>query len=369
MNIVFISALEGGKYSGPLHSVPKQVISQSEFNSVYWVNLTNVNFCEEIDSNFYNFIPFRKFKIEKLPKPFCNPDLVVFEEFFKIECCLIAKKLRNKNIPYVIVPRCQMTKKYFENKKLKKKIASLLLFSKFAKGASSVQFLSNQELEDSIFYYTGNKNIIPNGIDIPNEKRISIKNNKIQFTFIGRYSIWQKGLDLLIIAISKISNELRKNNVKFCLYGPDERTGSKDKIKQLVDKYNVSDLIDVNGPVFGKDKVNVLKNTTIFIHTSRFEGMPMAVLEALSYSIPCFVTQGSNMREVIEKYEAGWGCNTTIYDIEKQLLNAINDISLIEKKGENALKLAKKYSWNYISKESSIWYKKIIEEKKQNECN
>ena len=42
MNIVYISALEGGKYSGPLYSVPKQINAQSKIDNIYWANLTDI---------------------------------------------------------------------------------------------------------------------------------------------------------------------------------------------------------------------------------------------------------------------------------------------------------------------------------------
>ena len=38
----------------------------------------------------------------------------------------------------------------------------------------------------------------------------------------------------------------------------------------------------------------------LFIHTFRFEGHPIAVLEALSYGIPCLLTPGTNMAGEVE---------------------------------------------------------------------
>ena len=49
------------------------------------------------------------------------------------------------------------------------------------------------------------------------------------------------------------------------------------------------------GGVYGDNKVKVLLDTDIFILTSRYEGMPMGVLEAWSYGIPCILSDGTNM--------------------------------------------------------------------------
>ena len=44
--------------------------------------------------------------------------------------------------------------------------------------------------------------IVPNGIDIPNEYRKNINEN-LNITFIGRYDVNHKGLDILIESIKK----------------------------------------------------------------------------------------------------------------------------------------------------------------------
>ena len=49
------------------------------------------------------------------------------------------------------------------------------------------------------------------------------------------------------------------------------------------------------GPIAGADKKKVLKDADLFLHTSRSEGHPMGVLEALAYGIPCLLTPGTNM--------------------------------------------------------------------------
>ena len=49
------------------------------------------------------------------------------------------------------------------------------------------------------------------------------------------------------------------------------------------------------GAVFGKVKEKVLLDNDFFILTSRLEGHPMALIEALSYGLPCLVTQGSRL--------------------------------------------------------------------------
>ena len=360
MNILFVSALEGGKYSGTLHSVPRQVEAQSKVDNIYWINLTNIDSSPLRNKEMYHYVPINKFSFNNLPAPFDKPDIVIFEEYFKVECCLIARKCHRMKIPYVIVPRCQMTKQYFENKKIKKKIAGFLLFDFFAKKATAVHFLSEQERLDSQGFYRGKNFIVANGIDIPDAEITHLSREYKQGIFIGRYSVWQKGLDILIEAIATKKETLKQNNIRFVLYGPNERTGNAEAIQKIVDKCQVSDLVEVNGPVFDEEKKRVLMLADFFVHTSRFEGMPMSVLEALSYGVPCLVSQGSNMREIIENNNAGWGTDGTVEAVANSLEVISTENTCWDEKRKNAQDLAKRYSWGQVAKECHTHYKELL---------
>lgn len=360
MNILYISALEGGKYTGPIYSVPNRIKGQQEFDNVYWVNLTKIENAKLFSKDFYHYISWKKFKLESLPTPFNKPDLVIFEEFFKIECCIVARKIESHGIPYIIVPRCQMTENYMKNKHLKKVVASVLLFNHFVNKSKAVQFLTEQEKIDSKDFYSRNSFVMPNGIYLQ-EECTKISTSPVIGTFIGRYSVWQKGLDLLLEAVKNEKELLKKNNVIFELYGPDDRTGSGESIREMVRKRGLEELIVVNGPVFDEEKKKTLLNSSFFIHTSRFEGMPMAVLDALSYGVPCLVTQGSNVREAIEDNDAGWGAENSVESIQQALVNLCNSIDTLQEKSIHAKKVAKMFSWREISKKSHEEYEKILQ--------
>lgn len=94
---------------------------------------------------------------------------------------------------------------------------------------------------------------------------------------------------------------------------------------------------------------------------SRFEGLSMGLLEALSYGLPCLVTTGSNMREEIEKYDCGWGADNSVESIKNALLALIRDKDKLRIKSENARKLAEKYNWEKIAMDSHEKYLELLE--------
>jgi len=359
MNILYISALEGGKYTGPIYSVPNRIKGQQKYDNVYWVNLTKIENAKMFSEDFYHYMPWKAFKFENISAPFNKPDLIVFEEFFKIECCFVARKAEKLGIPYIIVPRCQMTKDYMKNKRMKKKVASILLFKHFSKKAKAVQFLTEQEKIDSVAFYSGESFVAPNGIFLKNESA-NIDKSSVVGTFIGRYSVWQKGIDLLFEAIRNKRELLQNNHIVFELYGPDHRTGTSESIRKLVTENHLEELVKVNGPVFDDEKKNVLLNSSFFVHTSRFEGMPMAVLDALSYGVPCLVTQGSNVREEIENYDAGWGSDNSVESIEEALVKLCDSLDDMKMKSIHAKEVAKIFSWDEISRRTHDIYEQLV---------
>ena len=60
--------------------------------------------------------------------------------------------------------------------------------------------------------------------------------------------------------------------------------------------------------IAGKAKEELLLNTDLFIMTSRLEGHPMGLIEALAYGVPCLVSRGTNMYDEVLSSNAGWVC-------------------------------------------------------------
>ena len=71
----------------------------------------------------------------------------------------------------------------------------------------------------------------------------------------------------------------------------------------------------------------------IFVLTSRFEGHPMGLIEALSYGLPSLVTTGTNMAKEIESNNAGWIAETEIESIVIAIKRLIREKVKSKKKG------------------------------------
>ena len=102
-------------------------------------------------------------------------------------------------------------------------------------------------------------------------------------------------------------------------------------------------------------------STDIFIQTSRFEGMPLGILEALSYGIPCLVTKGTTLGELIEMYNCGWVAETNSEDISNMIKCAISESENYSKLGRRGIDLVQDmFSWEHIAQAHVAKYFEII---------
>src|SRR5699024_7679048 len=104
-----------------------------------------------------------------------------------------------------------------------------------------------------------------------------------RLSYVGRLDVHIKGLDLLLRGLGRVRDQLQDGNVKVVLYGPDEG-GSRETLSELIAQLNLRDIVTLGGVVSGRAKHEVLFSSDVFLHTSRSEGHPMAVLEALSHA-------------------------------------------------------------------------------------
>lgn len=190
--------------------------------------------------------------------------------------------------------------------------------------------------------------LIPNGVDLPEKTRYDFDNKNILFlsrlhpmkNIISMINAWKKtnhkDWNLIIAGGGKLSFE--------------------NEIRLLC---NNDTSITLLGPVNEEDKRELFLNTGWFTLPSLTEGMPMAVLEAMSYGIPIIISEECNLNKAIE-LGAGIFSGTSENDIKDAFQTAID---LQERERINmsnvCLKLANTvYSWEHIS---SIFEKEIYE--------
>lgn len=131
---------------------------------------------------------------------------------------------------------------------------------------------------------------------VPNSE---IKNNQKEFIvlFIGRLAIAQKGIDMLDKIVRKVLQE--NKNVKFHI--PINNADGKEIVKRLANDFpkNVV-LLDFTKFVPNERFNQFFKPASLFIMTSRTEGMPAALIEALGFGLPAVAFDVSGVNDVLK---------------------------------------------------------------------
>ena len=361
MNVLHVVKLFDRKANGIRTVVPSYIYEQAKYENVFLQNITGLKIeCEEYQLDFES--KGWPFNIKDKEGNDFVPNLVVFHGYYSIEMLKLARILYKNKIPYIVVPHGCFSRKAQATKRLKKIIGNIVFFDRFAKRAAAIQFLSQNELNNSV---SKNKNcfISTNPLAMPKTQKAGFNENKMIFSYIGRYDIHIKGIDLLIKAISDKKELLIRNNCEFRFYGPRISIYEQkiEMIESLILQNGVSDLISMNDGVFGEEKEQRLLETDVFIQCSRTEAMPMGILEAMSYGVPCLITRGTSLAGLLDKYDAGWSCETTAEAIADAIEKAISEKKLLTKKSANAIAAVKEnFDPETVAKQTIENYRNFI---------
>ena len=385
MNILHIASIDNDPFSGVPCMVPKMIIAENREisrrigmdirlasgplkDTVRFLNIRNKEISRlkgiQIEMKWENGN-----SLSDLPEPADNPDLVVFHEVYYPGFLLIAKELRERGIPYIIVPHGCLTSEAQHIKSYKKLPANILLFNRYIFGAVCLRFLSENEKKNTLKKFRVKNFTLGAGIGSTGEINHSFfpeGRKGIRYTYIGRIDRYIKGLDLLLEAVHDKADFLGVNSCCFDLYGPDVN-GSKKALRQTIKELEIDSLVKIHTSVSDEEKDRILKNTDVFVLSSRSEGLPLGVLEALSYGIPCLVSSGSGLSDIVNEYNAGCEEN----GLSELIKKSVDESGELEIKSLNALKLIRKKFSEEINTEKlmKIYRNIICSGHKERSCN
>lgn len=179
--------------------------------------------------------------------------------------------------------------------------------------------------------------IFNNAISIP-EYSAKWNDNKINILFLG-VLIKRKGIYELIEAIKCLDEIgwIKEKSLNFIIGGSGKE---EEEVINIIDKYDLNYCIDMKGWIKGEDKNNLLEKSLVFILPSYNEGLPMAILEAMSYGIPVISTNVGSISEVVINDKTGYLINPgNVEEIVNSIKDITNDKVEWEKKSICAKKL------------------------------
>ena len=276
----------------------------------------------------------------------------------------ISKLLAKFSIPYVHTAHGAYNKIAMERSKWQKKIYFQLFEKQLLENAKALHFIGQSEVNAiQELMPEANCVLIPNGQQLSaNYMRISKHNQSPIFGFCGRLDVHTKGLDIMIHAFAKFSQGKPKARL-WIIGDSDERPD----LEELVQKLGIAYQVTFWGKLFGEEKDALIQQMDVFMHPSRNEGLPGAVLEAAALHIPCIVSQESNLGKYVEQYEAGYCLAENNAD---HLAVAMGKIYLqwlrpegLRQLQRNAYNMVKEaFNWHHITHQHLALYQTILQD-------
>lgn len=126
----------------------------------------------------------------------------------------------------------------------------------------------------------------------------------------------------------------------------------ENQLRSAADHLGISGSVDWYG--FVRDPFPFYESSQIFVLPSRFEGMPNALLEAMSFSLPCIVSDGSEgILEVVRDGETGLVVPVgNVAELARALRLLSTDAGLRSRLGANARRSVGQYALENVV---SIW--------------
>lgn len=163
-----------------------------------------------------------------------------------------------------------------------------------------------------------------------------------------------KGQEYVIKAISKLNKE--GHNFEYYLAGGGDNT----YLKCIAKKYNIIDKVKFLGSLPHEEIFEYLDNIDIYIQPSKQEGLPRALVEAMSRGCPSLGSTTGGIPELLNKeFIFRNGAVDEICDLLKKI-----DKETMIKEAKRSFQKAKEYDKKLLDKKRTTFYKEFIENSK-----
>ena len=212
----------------------------------------------------------------------------------------LSRHLRSAHVPYCVTIHGGLSHPAQQRGRMKKTALWWLGERQYLDNALFIHALTCEEAKDIRAYGVQAPTVVvPNGIDAgslprPDDRRAlfalapELAGHRV-FMFMGRVAPIQKGLDLLVQGLSLANIP----DCRLVLLGPDWR-GGRASLECLVERLGLRSQVMFLDGESPQRCADLMAGADVFVHTSRWEGMSLAVLEAAVWEKPCLLTPAAD---------------------------------------------------------------------------
>jgi glycosyltransferase involved in cell wall biosynthesis len=146
--------------------------------------------------------------------------------------------------------------------------------------------------------------VVYNSVEIPPPSAIqTTEDGVVTFLFLGNVGP-KKGIFDLIAAADRLRSSYQ-NAFRLIVAGPCDSPAVGAELRRQIQQAELSKCIELTGPVAGHKKEAFFRQADVFVLPSYAEGLPIAMLEAMSYGLPVVAARVGGIPEVLRDGEAG----------------------------------------------------------------
>jgi glycosyltransferase involved in cell wall biosynthesis len=252
--------------------------------------------------------------------------------------------------PVVVSPHGGFDPASLKRGLLRKRVYSVLYEKRALRRSAVVVALTEVEAAQ-VRAYAGNviSVVVPNGVaprptessGTPFRRRVGIPADARIALFVGRLDVRHKGLDRLVAATAAAPSW------QFVLIGPDYR-GGRRQLQQRATDYGTPARLHFVGQLEGATLANAYAAADLFVLPSRWEGLPMSLLEALVQGVPSLVTPEVDRLVPVSQSGAGWVSAPAELGTTLEALATLPPAEW-SRRAEAARELAQRYNWDDVA--------------------
>ncbi len=265
---------------------------------------------------------------------------------------LIVKMAKRSGIKVILHSHASSFKDFFAGSSdiEKSKILDIL------KMADVLIVLSNSWKE----YFTGigvpeEKIVILHNIAaFPTQMDVEKKENKVRLLFMGEIGE-RKGVFDLLRAISEHKQEF-EDKIELRIGGNKQ----EEKLMSVIIRNGLQGFVKFEGFVTGEKKIELLNWANVYVLPSFNEGLPISILEAMSYKMPIISTPVGGIPEVVDEHNGVLVTPGSSDEIYAAISKYVNKPELIVKHGNSSFEKVQTYMPDYVISDLNKLYERLI---------
>lgn len=285
------------------------------------------------------------------------PDIIICTTYSFDVLDILTRICHKKHIKLIIESHIQLTNVFMQQRLAYNSILSFYgkihdnYILHHIRRASMLVCLTNEDMKSWKKLHIDNVYVIPNMITI--QPPVTIDYSIKRVIAVGRYSD-QKGFDMLIKAWGKLSPKY--HDWHLYIFGNEDRVPYEEmaKTEKCQDTCHCMPVTEDIATEYGK--------SSIFVMSSRYEGMPLALIEAMSSGLACVSFNCPNgPSDIINDGIDGFlAKNGDIDDLAAKIENLICKESLRSQIGIKAKQNIERYSPDAIMQQNILLYNRIL---------